>query len=326
MEDPLSIRRHTLPSASFVDPAIVRFIEKPSSSSSSSVFLSHLPTPPPQQQQQQQQQQQEEEEEDDDSIISSSIASSSFMQHQKLSPPQPTASTSLDHLWSKQEKYDSLELRLFALEESERRFEHRLQVLEKNKHNILQPMKPDQHGQEIMQQHDSANTAHDSVVDDNNYMDLYHSLLEKYNQLQIETKEKEAYYQQKIKQLTEKQQQEQTESHASTPTADKKEQVKEKEAYREEDGYLIFDTTSMNGEITHCRVKIPSSQACYSSNKQDPSSIFASPPATRVGSPQYHSPLPSSQHYYHHHHHHITSPKKGLNPNAPEWRKSSYYY
>ncbi|CAO3614890.1 unnamed protein product [Mucor fragilis] len=104
------------------------------------------------------------------------------------------------------------------------------------------------------------------------------------------------------------------------------EQVTEKEAYREEDGYLIFDTTSMNGEITHCRVKIPSSQTCYNS-KQDPSFIFASPPATRVGSPQYHSPLPSSQHYYHHHHHHhITSPKKGLNPNAPEWRKSSYHH
>ncbi|KAK4520246.1 Bifunctional purine biosynthesis protein PurH [Mucor velutinosus] len=335
MEDPLSIRRHTLPSTMFVDPAIVRFIEKPSSSSSPSAFLNHLP----QQQQQQQQAQQEkvEEEEDDDSIISSSIASSPFMQHQKPSPPQPTASTSLDHLWSKQEKYDSLELRLFALEESERRFEHRLQVLEKNKNNMLQPMKPDQHGQEIMQQqqhqqkqqHDPANHPHDGVViDDSNYMDLYHSLLEKYNQLQIETKEKEAYYQQRIKLLTEKQQQpcqRQATRHASTPTAaseKKKEQVTEKEAYREEDGYLIFDTTSMNGEITHCRVKIPSSQTCHNSHyKQDPSSVFASPPATRVGSPQYHSPLPSSQHYYHHH---ITSPKKGLNPNAPEWRKTSY--
>ncbi|CAO3614886.1 unnamed protein product [Mucor fragilis] len=84
MEDPLSIRRHTLPSTLFADPAIVRFIEKSSPSSSSSVFLSHLPQQ--QQQQQQQQQEQEEEGEDDDSIISSSIASSSFMQHQKPSP------------------------------------------------------------------------------------------------------------------------------------------------------------------------------------------------------------------------------------------------
>lgn len=192
-------------------------------------------------------------------------------------------------------------------------------------------MKPDQHGQEIMQQqkHDSAKHPHD--VDDSNYMNLYHSLLEKYNQLQIETREKEAYYQQRIKQLTEKQQQEQeqprqaqTTKHA--PTAEKSmEQPTEKEAYREEDGYLIFDTTSMNGEITHCRVKIPSSQTCHYHHKQDPSTTFASPPATRVGSPQYHSPLPSSQHYYHHHHH-ITSPKKGLNPNAPEWRKSSYHH
>ncbi|KAL0140823.1 hypothetical protein V8B55DRAFT_1510704 [Mucor lusitanicus] len=316
MEDPLSTRRHTLPSNLFADPAIVRFIEKSPSSSSSSVFLSHLP---------QEQQQQQQQDDDDDSIISSSIASSSFMQH------QPTASTSLDHLWSKQEKYDSLELRLFALEESERRFEHRLQVLEKNKNTVLQPMKPDQHGQEIMQQqkHDSAKHPHD--VDDSNYMNLYHSLLEKYNQLQIETREKEAYYQQRIKQLTEKQQQEQeqprqaqTTKHA--PTAEKSmEQPTEKEAYREEDGYLIFDTTSMNGEITHCRVKIPSSQTCHYHHKQDPSTTFASPPATRVGSPQYHSPLPSSQHYYHHHHH-ITSPKKGLNPNAPEWRKSSYHH
>ncbi|GAN05414.1 hypothetical protein MAM1_0091c04885 [Mucor ambiguus] len=333
MEDPLSIRRHTLPSTLFVDPAIVRYIEKSSSSSSSSVFLNHLP-------QQQAQQEEDEGEEDGDSIISSSIASSSFMQHQKPSPPQPTASTSLDHLWSKQERYDSLELRLFALEESERRFEHRLQVLEKNKTSMLQPMKPDQHGQEIMQQqhlqkqqHHSASHPHDAaVVDDSNYMELYHSLLKKYNQLQIETKEKEAYYQQRIKQLTEKQQQqqpcqEQTKDASSftAATEKKKEQVTETEAYREEDGYLIFDTTSMNGEITHCRVKIPSSQTCHINHKQDPSSIFASPPATRVGSPQYHSSLPSSHHYYHHHHH-ITSPKKGLNPNAPEWRKSSYHH
>jgi hypothetical protein len=211
------------------------------------------------------------------------------------------------------------------LEESEKRFEHRLQVLEKNKNNILlqqQPMKPDQQGQEIMQQqlkHDSFN-AHDSV-DDGNYMDLYHSLLEKYNLLQIEYKEKEVYYKQKIQELTDKRQQPQQQQQ-------QKEEVKHvedsKEAYREEDGYLIFDTTSMNGEITHCRVKIPTTQTCY--NKQDPSSFFVSPPATRVGSPQYHSPLPlSQQHYHHHHHHHITSPKKGLNPNAPEWKKRSYY-
>lgn len=222
------------------------------------------------------------------------------------------------------------------MEESEKRFEHRLQVLEKNKNNILlqqQPMKPDQQGQEIMQQQQQNDlvNAHDSI-DDGNYMDLYHSLLEKYNLLQIESKEKEIYYKQRIQELTnnqEQQPQQQQEEEEKQEEEEEEEEIKHvednKEAYREEDGYLIFDTTSMNGEITHCRVKIPTTQTYY--NKQDPSSFFVSPPATRVGSPQYHNPLPSSQQHYHHHHHHhhITSPKKGLNPNAPEWKKRSYY-
>jgi hypothetical protein len=72
-----SYRRHTLPATSFVDPAIVRFIEK-SPSSSSSVFLDHIP----QHRREEEEEEEENEDDEEDSIISSSIASSPFMQHQ----------------------------------------------------------------------------------------------------------------------------------------------------------------------------------------------------------------------------------------------------
>jgi hypothetical protein len=82
--------------------------------------------------------------------------------------------------------------------------------------------------------------------------------------------------------------------------------------FKEEDGYLIFNTTNANGELIHCRVKIPSSTATSvrSSSpvmRRRPADFpwaLVSPPTTRAGSPR-----PPFEH----------STKKGLNPNAPEW-------
>lgn len=188
----------------------------------------------------------------------------------------------LDTLWARQEKYDEMELRLLSLEVTKKRFEQRLQVLEeentnKNKPILLKPstLKPDQH---II-----TSLTHDEIVNSQQYMELlnrHQLLLSKYNAIQIEF---EDYKQKHNKQ----QQQEQV-----------KKKTEEEEGYKEEDGYLIFDTTNMNGEIIQCKVKIPSPSA--------------TPPATRVGSPQYQTPptpLPS---------------RKGLNFNAPEWKASSF--
>lgn len=182
-----------------------------------------------------------------------------------------------------------------ALEESEKRFEYRLQMLEEQEENIhrqsLRPMKPDQQTstaagfmqQEQQQQHDSIIISDDN---ENDYKSLYLSLLKEYNTLQLELKEKEQRIQDLLSQVPKQE---------------------EEASYREEDGYLLFDTTNMNGDITHCRVKIPPPPSL-------PSYYLASPPATRVSSPQH----PSSLTINHHHH---RSPRKGLNPNAPEWRK-----
>jgi hypothetical protein len=161
-----------------------------------------------------------------------------------------------------------------ALEESEKRFEYRLQMLEaKEKHLGLRSMKPDQQTSASFMQRDS-------ISDDRDYKSLYLSLLQDYNILQSELKEKD----QKIRDLL-----------SQAP----KQEEEEETSFREEDGYLLFDTTTMNGDITHCRVKIPTPPPNY---------YLASPPATRVSSPQ-------------HHHRNNRSLKKGLNPNAPEWRK-----
>lgn len=140
-------------------------------------------------------------------------------------------------------------------------------------------MKPDQ--QPILHE------THDEMMVNNNfqYIELYNQhqlLLSKYNAIQIEFQEKEDMYKKRIQELTQ-----------STEEEDC--------SYKEEDGYLIFDTTNMNGEIIHCRVKIP-----------NPSTLV-SPPATRVNSPLQipPTPLPSSI---------IPKKKKGLNFNAPEWK------
>lgn len=160
-----------------------------------------------------------------------------------------------------------MELRLLSLEVTKRRFEQRLQALEDNKPILLHPsMKPDQ------QPHND-----EAMVTNKQYLDLFNKhqlLLSKYNAIQIEFDE----YKQR-----------------STTTINEPEQ-QENEGYKEEDGYLIFDTTNMNGEIIQCKVKIPTPSI--------------TPPATSVGSPQYQTPptpLPS---------------RKGLNFNAPEWKTS----
>ncbi|RCI06640.1 hypothetical protein CU098_013824 [Rhizopus stolonifer] len=210
-------------------------------------------------------------------MLSSRIPASPIIMQQRLSPPQPTASTSLDHLWSKQEKFDSLELRLLALEDSERRFEYRLQLLEQG-----QPMKPDQ--QEEKEKKEEAK----------DYVHLYHALLEEYNSLRLEYKEKEMYYQKTIDELT--------------CSLKNEKEHQDEPFYREEDGYLIFDSTNMNGEITHCRVKIPSHNNIYRKQQQQQQQDFlVSPPTTHIGSPQYLVPI-----------------KKGLNPHAPEWKKKRH--
>lgn len=146
-------------------------------------------------------------------------------------------------------------------------------------------MKPDQ--QPIMHE------THDEMMINNNsqYIELYNKhqlLLARYDSIQIEFKEKESMYKKRIQELLEMKEEEEEEEDCS---------------YKEEDGYLIFDTTNMNGEIIHCKVKIP-----------NPSMSLVSPPATRVNSPQYQippTPLPSSI---------IPKKKKGLNFNAPEWK------
>ncbi|KAI8347615.1 hypothetical protein EDC96DRAFT_521045 [Choanephora cucurbitarum] len=183
------------------------------------------------------------------SLLLSRLPASPLL-HQRqtpLMPPRPIASTSLDHLWSKQEKLETLELRLFALEDSERRFEHRLQLLE-------QPEEKD-----------------------DDYMQLYITLLDQYNALKADYKQKEEGYQQQIDQLT-----------LELERSKKKEEEEEEAYYREEDGYLMFDSTSISGEITHYRVKIPD--------------------------------IPSPHFHFQSSHLHMTL-SKGLNPNAPEWKR-----
>lgn len=190
-------------------------------------------------------------------------------------------------------------MRLLALEESEKRFEYRLQMLEVKEKNIhrlsMQPLSPDQQtstSSSFIHQHQhqlDSNIVSDH--DGNDYKSLYLSLLDNYNTLKSELKEKE----QKIQVLL-------------SQVSKQEEEQEEETSYREEGGYLLFDTTTMNGDITHCRVKIP---------PPPPSYYLATPPATRVSSPQHLTSTPRRLS----HHHHTRSTKKGLNPNAPEWRK-----
>ncbi|KAI7871079.1 hypothetical protein BDF14DRAFT_1333509 [Spinellus fusiger] len=77
-------------------------------------------------------------------------------------------------------------------------------------------------------------------------------------------------------------------------------------SFKEEGGYLVFDT-HMNGELVHCRVKIPGASEPMRSPHQRPLDYpwLVTPPITRAASPQcLRQPLGS---------------KKALNPNAPEW-------
>ncbi|CEP17404.1 hypothetical protein [Parasitella parasitica] len=193
-------------------------------------------------------------------------------------PPHPTESKSVDHSSSKQEKYNQIESRLFALEESEKWFEDRLHQLEECKNDILlrlqQPMKPNQ--QQMHQQHDSGNP-HDAV-DDGNYKDLYHSLLEKYDRVQNELKDKELYYQQQIKRLVENQklaEKEEVEAYRQPNVrAEKQHRMREqKEAFREENGYIIFYSTGVDGNVVEYKVKIPT----QSLPNTPPTSIASSP-------------------------------------------------
>lgn len=156
---------------------------------------------------------------------------------------------------------------MFSLEDSEKRFEHRLQELEQPKEN-----------------------PHDNI----NYMHLYITLLEQHNALKMEYKQREEDYKQQIDQLT---------SEIERHKDHEKKKEDEESFYREEDGYLIFDSTSMSGEITHCRVKIPSPNT-YS--KHHPSPHF--PSIVRFRSPHLHMTL-----------------SKGLNPNAPEWKRKGRF-
>ncbi|GAA5796353.1 hypothetical protein HPULCUR_001723 [Helicostylum pulchrum] len=252
-------RRHTLSSISFIDPAIVRFIEKESSSSSSSSSCIM-----------------DEEDMDDQRTT---ITTHSLPQH--LSYASHKHTSNLDTLWARQEKYDEMELRLLSLEVTKKRFEQRLQALEDNKPILLHPsMKPDQQPQNIRLHDDDDGDDEEAVVTNKQYLDLFNKhqlLLSKYNAIQIEFEE----YKQKS--TTNNSMMTEPEQH-------------ENEGYKEEDGYLIFDTTNMNGEIIQCKVKIPTPSI--------------TPPATSVGSPQYQTPptpLPS---------------RKGLNFNAPEWKTS----
>lgn len=175
----------------------------------------------------------------------------------------------MDHLWSKQEKYDDLNLRLFALEESEKWFEDRIRSLEKRQNHS--PL--NQQGEQLMKP--TATQMNQSPdISQNHYMELYHSLLKKYNTLQKELETKEKLYKEKIQELTN--------TIASTTTKNDR-----KTSYKEENGYLLFDTTTMNGEITQCRIKIR--MPCNRQQKSPAShaSTISSPPArfTRIKPP-----------------------------------------
>lgn len=208
-------------------------------------------------------------------------------------------------------------MRLFSLEESEKRFERRLQQLERERnhpsHHMLtllkqQPMKPDQ--QSTTTDNHMQNDLDDAHDDNNkNYMQLYNSLLEKYDALKIEFSNKEKQYEEKIRELQLKC----LEKH--TPVAESK------PCYREENGYLLFDTTNMNGEIIHCKVKIPTHNQQQRQKPAPHNTVrrgnFIT---TTLNAPsRARSPLP--QQSYMTLPRHITSPKTSLNPNAPEWKK-----
>ncbi|KAI7860642.1 hypothetical protein BDC45DRAFT_562848 [Circinella umbellata] len=102
-------------------------------------------------------------------------------------------------------------------------------------------------------------------------------------------------------------------SSSSSSSSSSEEEEEEEESVKEEDGYLVFNT-NINGELIHCRVKIPSSAA--TSMRSSPiirrhtgfPLALVSPPITRTGSPKVALIPPFRQ------------KKKGLNPNAPEWK------
>ncbi|KAI8147532.1 hypothetical protein BJV82DRAFT_664764 [Fennellomyces sp. T-0311] len=100
----------------------------------------------------------------------------------------------------------------------------------------------------------------------------------------------------------------------SSTQSSEEEEEEEEESVKEEDGYLVFNT-NINGELIHCRVKIPSSAATSMRSSpviRRPADYFplalVSPPITRAGSPKAALVPPLHQ------------KKKGLNPNAPEWK------
>lgn len=113
---------------------------------------------------------------------------------------------------------------------------------------------------------------------------------------------------------------------------------------REEDGYLVFNT-NINGELIHCKVKIPTSAASsptiqhhrphhhhYSKPMSDFPLALVSPPITRAGTPtttmrvdknamMMIPPLSKSKKG-------MTTTTStgtsGLNPNAPEWKNGTW--
>ncbi|KAI9323462.1 hypothetical protein BX666DRAFT_1887074 [Dichotomocladium elegans] len=80
----------------------------------------------------------------------------------------------------------------------------------------------------------------------------------------------------------------------------------QEEAVREEDGYLIFNT-NINGELIHCKVKIPT----MATTRRVTDMALMSPPMTRACSPR--DILSAGN-----------KKKSGLNPNAPEWRNGTW--
>ncbi|KAI7881266.1 hypothetical protein K492DRAFT_206966 [Lichtheimia hyalospora FSU 10163] len=107
---------------------------------------------------------------------------------------------------------------------------------------------------------------------------------------------------------------------------------------REEDGYLVFNT-NINGELIHCKVKIPTSAASsptmqhhrphhYSKPMSDFPLALVSPPITRAGTPtttmrvdkMMMIPPPLSKHKKGI----TTTTTSGLNPNAPEWKNGTW--
>lgn len=323
-------RRHTLPT-SFVDPAIVRYIERATVFDGCLLEDGSI--------------EEGEEEEDEMDDQRTTITTVSLPQHLENSPKSVTnnATVKLNQLWARQ--YEELELRLLSLEVTKKRFERRLEELEgrsafnntivlQQQQHQQQPMKPDQqpttttkttttrrvlqgnmiHGGDNRltetQTHDREDDIGEVVmVTNQKYIELLNKhelLVNKHNATQIEFEEKEKHYKQKIQELSIE-----NDKYKKELKQQKQEEEEEEEpSYKEEDGYLIFDTTNMNGEIIHCKVKIPT-----------PSMALASPPATRVSSPQYQSPLtplpsdhPSST---------TTKKNKGLNFNAPEWKVNS---